>query len=174
MSAEAYLRATIEMRHMAGMADHPTWRFSSVEALVLHYGHQFEPAPLPAGLRRGKMGNCFSNALHGSLDRGLVYVEGYAHGKILTTLHAWNTDEAARAAYDPTWKDGSDYFGIAFEPRWVAATMVSTGTYGLLGAGTPKTRDLVISLLRDGLPAEALADETCCPDEKGIASTGSN
>jgi len=112
---------------------------------------------LPA-IRQGAKQDCFKNAIHVTAWGGVpgtIYVEGYATGTI-PTLHAWVTDAAGELAYDPTWEDdyGREYFGVAFDPSWASMTMVDTGVYGIFGG---ENQELILGLLKNGIPDEALA-----------------
>lgn len=143
----------------------PDLRFQSIPALLLHYGRPYEPtAVVPRPLHRGRARECFSNAagaaVLGFLDRGGTpwpyrYVEGYA-ATSFPTLHAWVSDDGRRAL-DLTWKKGwgRSYFGIAFDTDWLRHVMLSSGVYGVFGGEDP---DIIMPLLAEGIPDEALAE----------------
>lgn len=155
MTTFEYLEATALLRRKC-FPDPPDWRFSSIEELVLYYGYAYTRVALPDKAPRGPARECFANSLRwASKDDSVVYVEGYAHGSHLTTLHAWTTPRfgARREAYDPTWPEGSDYLGIAFDTAWVVANAVRTGVWGVFGGLDP---DLLGRFLRNGIPSEAL------------------
>lgn len=147
-----YLRSMDWLRRTNGMGD-PSWRFSSVEALILHYGKFYTPAPLPVDVERGMKQECFKNAITGTVWSDYIYVEGYAYN-LIPTLHAWLTDEENLLAYDPTWDQGKEYFGIAFDSQWASRIMVDTGVFGILGG---MNWTLIEGFVNEGIPDEALA-----------------
>jgi hypothetical protein len=96
---------------------------------ILHdFGRAMEPAM--HDLRMGKLGDCYMNAtLKMSCD--LVYVEGFAMKEGLIPLqHAWLKDIEG-SALDPTWKDGSYYFGVPFDQDFVHEVTDRTRYYGI-------------------------------------------
>jgi hypothetical protein len=108
------------------------WSYSSIEDFVLKNGKQYDYAV--SGVRKGKMKECFMNAYHlVQRDPSLTYVEGYAKTKNLpiAVLHAWAVDKDGNV-HDPTWEDGSSYFGVSFSRDFVEETIVSKGTYGVI------------------------------------------
>ncbi|HWO65257.1 MAG TPA: hypothetical protein VNO31_34995, partial [Umezawaea sp.] len=95
---------------------------SCVEQLVLHRGHWYTPAPLPAGRERGDQRHCYANATRHSRIHQLSYVEGYTlgpHG--LVYEHAWCARPDGTVE-DPTWPDGAGlaYLGIPFTESSIA------------------------------------------------------
>ncbi len=112
---------------------------------VLERGKRYKPAVLPEGMRRGKLGRCFDNAMMAAMDRrDLTYVEGVAmtihpktRGKWI--LHAWLTD--GEHAFDPTWYAIDDdkkevpmptvYFGVEMGVKDVAQFMMETEYAGV-------------------------------------------
>ncbi len=108
---------------------------------VRMYGTFFTPTPLPKGIRPGGIGVCFANSYrllkrHGK-RLGLAYAEGYAiseNVEMNPTLHAWCVDRDG-TVYDPTWKNGRAYFGIAFKRDYVFDTIKQRETNGDLYFG---------------------------------------
>lgn len=74
---------------------------------IARFGKEYEPALLPADLKRGRVGWCFDNSIIQLTDPDLRkkyrYVEGIARATPdePLTLHAWLTDGIH--AFDPTW-----------------------------------------------------------------------
>jgi hypothetical protein len=106
-------------------------------SFMLKHGREWEsqafPAEYPSGVPRG----CFANSQKILFSRdgkrdGLVYVEGYACSGSLgfpfPTEHAWLVDPEGRVI-DPTWEDPetSTYFGVPFNPEYVAGTIRKAG-----------------------------------------------
>lgn len=108
---------------------------------------QIAPEP-PA---RGPMKECFRNAGWLSRTTRLHYVEGYAvRGRLMLPLaHAWCVDDDGRV-YDPTWPDGTDYFGVVFERERVEDLRVMMKSHDVLtnlSALHPRTLDEIRQLL---------------------------
>ncbi len=105
---------------------------------MLEHGGEWEPQAFPkqwypSGIPR----RCFGNAQDILFSRdgrqdGLIYVEGYACsgslGFAFPTHHAWLVDAEGRVL-DPTWDDPevSTYFGVPFNPDYVAGIVKSAG-----------------------------------------------
>lgn len=100
---------------------------------VLANGRDFQPCENPAQWikRRGRIGNCYKNAFLLVLEhpKDLRYAEGYAarmeegHPIICKGLHAWAVTKDGEVV-DPTWKNGVEYFGVAFEFEQVRQVMM--------------------------------------------------
>ena len=118
--------------------------------LVEHHGQTFDAVePLPEGMKKGKLKQCFMNATHLMLedpDR-YVYCEGYAQLKDVPGLaiqHAWCLDADTGKVIDPTWGVDpriSAYYGIPLDPQYVQKTALKTGVYGVLSRTNPTMRD---------------------------------
>lgn len=80
----------------------------------------------------GEAGKCFYNAYH-RMGRDLQYCEGYAiPGNTGVALeHAWLVDERGNVV-DPTWCNGTSYFGMIFSTTKVHEISVLTEHYGIL------------------------------------------
>ncbi|ONF73960.1 hypothetical protein [Amycolatopsis keratiniphila] len=129
------------------------WRYHSVAELLLDVGRLFTPQALPAA-DLGEMGRCYLNATLYATDHPAVfYAEGLAvrAGCLgISDEHAWCA--AGAAALDPTWPDGQVYLGVPVTGAWRHARQQATKCVSLLWGPPVKT------LLRDGLPEDALAD----------------
>ena len=92
------------------------WTYNSIEQFVLRNGRRFSRAELPQGVRLGASKTCFRNSIRLAKSRGLLYVEGYARWgeRPIPMLHAWCADSDGNA-FDPTWPDGIEYFGVAID-----------------------------------------------------------
>jgi hypothetical protein len=85
---------------------------------LTEFGQEFTveqvwPNGLP--LRRGPLRACYRTASRSVVSDGRwVYCEGIACSLKLRLLlpHAWVYDVHTKKAYDPTWNDGSVYFGL--------------------------------------------------------------
>jgi hypothetical protein len=110
------------------------------------YGQEWQAAPLPADVERGKMGDCYKNATHAIIEHpDWRYAEGYAYtSKVpLPILHGWAVKPDGTVA-DPTWTDaGARYFGVAYDREAYLAHIVKTKMYGVLG-GKAKDAEQVI------------------------------
>jgi len=108
------------------------WPYNSIEEFVLTNGKQYDYAM--SGVKKGRMKLCFMNTYRLiQKDPSLTYVEGYAQTKNLplSVLHAWAVDKNG-VVHDPTWDDGTSYFGVPFSRDFVEETILSKGTYGVI------------------------------------------
>ncbi len=109
-----------------------TTKYCGFEDLILTNGRFFEPTPLPKGLPKGEIKDCFRNAFLLAHEHDLTYVEGYARG-IIPVHHAWNVDKNGKVV-DNTWCGtdskpslrrnpvlGEEYFGVALNLEFVTA-----------------------------------------------------
>lgn len=123
-SPSAYLERYLRLRatHAPSDATDAGWVYRNVEDLVWQLGTAWTAAPLPAFVRLGFDGLCYSNTLElireaRRYDLELDYVEGLAihpdSGQ--PWLHAWAVDSQGRA-WDRTWSrpELGAYFGILF------------------------------------------------------------
>jgi hypothetical protein len=103
----------------------------------LEHGREWESQPLPGGYPAGVPRGCFANSQKILFSKagqreGLVYVEGFACSGSLSfpfpTEHAWLVDPEGRVV-DSTWEDPgiSTYFGVPFNPDYVARTVMEAG-----------------------------------------------
>lgn len=100
---------------------------NALAALLLAEGEAAIRAgsPLPRGVLRGPIKQCFQNA--GELltaDPSLTYCEGYAvlPDIGLPMLHAWCLTAEGRVV-DPTWRDAEQafYLGLPYQPEFCLA-----------------------------------------------------
>ncbi len=122
---------------------------SPIYAFLAKHGRRFKPKPLPKNLRRGRMKECFLNAFNASQTGKYRYVEGCAAG-IIPTMHAWVTDDEGNA-YDVTWKDGKDYFGVTFNSGYVLEAARRTRHAGILVDPREANRLIVEANLEEAL-----------------------
>jgi hypothetical protein len=112
---QSFLSTLEHMRYFCGNGL-PGYHYQGIGDFVLREGRFFEPKPLPVGLKRRPIGQCFRNALRTATKTGLRYVEGYALlvDSASPTLHAWNASPDGFAV-DSTWEPlGRIYFGVIF------------------------------------------------------------
>jgi hypothetical protein len=125
----------------------------------LYCGFPMEWKPLPKTIKPGGPGFCYWNCQKLALaNSNLTYVEGYALDTSIgfPIVHAWLLDTDSRAI-DPTWNDRASYFGIPFSTEWVRAflaTRTRDDNLSILDGNYLEG----FSLLKDGLPAGALAN----------------
>ena len=130
------------------------WRYRSVAQLLVETGRLFRPGPPPGD--PGPARQCYRNASTHSDTHNLPYVEGLAlTAQGLVVEHAWcaGGDDGADAI-DPTWTPPIQplaYLGVPLTPAWRRARQLATGMWSMLWS------DHVADLLRNGLPAEAVA-----------------
>jgi len=86
---------------------------------LLDHGQAFERGPLPKGVRRGPVKQCYANSLKLALDGGgrFVYCEGMAINMIPVD-HAWCFDRATGLIVDRTWKQGRHYIGVPIRTEY--------------------------------------------------------
>ncbi|MGX1810885.1 hypothetical protein ACWIGI_34635 [Nocardia sp. NPDC055321] len=130
----------------------PEWVYRSSYHLLLDLGRFFVSGPRPPGIAKMPDRLCYENAAATArAHHGLLYTEGLATPSVASALpleHAWCVTPDG-SVIDPTWESaGAVYFGVALAD----STMVPTGGGGLLS-----DFDRCLPLLRDGLPAAALA-----------------
>lgn len=121
-----YIKAVAEMKN-------GVYKGESTESWLLKHGRTWTPAPLPADVARGNMGQCFMNAAKLALVRhDLTYVEGIAFS-LIPCLHAWCVDRRGFVV-DPTWKDPEkcQYFGAPFKRKFLGMFLYKSKQFGLL------------------------------------------
>ena len=113
----------------------PGYQYKSIPELVLKEGMCFNPRKLPSNYFIGEQKECFRNASLLSIDKNLIYCEGYAFSKPIEGLnifHAWCCDEN-KNVIDNTWKNsGTQYFGIAFDKEFLMGCLKKQKVYGLI------------------------------------------
>lgn len=110
--------------------------WNSTEELLLSMAGQPVVVPsltLADGMRRGRLKECFANALMAStVHPNLRYSEGFAMSGFFPVAHAWLTDAETGAIYDPTWinldyEGPFLYLGMTFSKPFMAALVDETG-----------------------------------------------
>ena len=128
-NTQEYLQAMTDMVKQACKT--PIGRYYGMDDFILQNGQAFQHAPLPEGIKRGKMKMCYQNAAILALDNPkLIYCEGYAHS-IIHTAHAFCVTEDGFVV-DPTWKDGKDYYGVLFKTEFLRETILKRKYYGII------------------------------------------
>lgn len=112
--------------------------YQVAEQFVMVHGRKYELPTLPPQFRRGEKGSCFRNAYYlADTDRSLRYVEGFAslrngrYPMVCPGLHAWCVTEEGNVL-DPTWDNGIEYFGVAFDWEYVIRTISDRGRFGVI------------------------------------------
>lgn len=106
---------------------------ATIEGLVLEHGQTFDPSPRPPDVAKDTIKECFSNALTLALTLpGWVYCEGYATATIpVPVLHGWCLN-ADGVVVDPTWDEGTGYYGIPLDPLKALTYCAGQGRWGIL------------------------------------------
>lgn len=148
-----YLTQVNTLRGNAGKSK--GWAYNSYEDMVLKHGKFYTPpttGELPEFCDRGEAKECFRNAFVNISD-DLAYTEGYAVTKVLPIPmpHGWLTTKDGTVV-DPTWTDGTPYFGIRFSNKFAYSTMIRTGFAGII------VNDYLddARLIREGFPEGAM------------------
>lgn len=123
-----YLKATVELSKQAKL--NKLGGYISIYDFIYQNGLYFNPKPLPKGIIRGQMKECYKNAALLTLEKPkLFYVEGIACG-VIPVLHAWCTDKDKNVV-DPTWPDGKEYFGVIIKKCFLFKQVEKCG-FGLI------------------------------------------
>ena len=126
---QKYLEQIIKItkkRHCSKIGD-----YFCFEEFVLRNGQFFKSQISPKSLKRGRMKECYRNALMLMLDNpSYFYIEGYAAG-IIPAMHAWCVDKKGNVI-DPTWPDGKEYFGVIFKRSYALEQAIKNGRVGLI------------------------------------------
>ncbi len=133
---KAKLEARVQECRSALGGREPSNPYLCIEDFVLQHGQEFQWAPCPEEFRGGEMKECFKNAYQTCLlDEKLRYVEGYARrtGVPVVVLHGWCVDENGKVL-DPTWENGTWYFGVIFGRNYVSDVFKARKEYGVLEA----------------------------------------
>ena len=140
------------LRHVATVGatlspQRAAWPYPTIEAFVLAHGRCWTLRPRPRGVRLGRQRQCYYNAAVRTLlsedprygrDRRWVYCEGYARRALvpLPVLHAWVVERKTGLAVEQTFRlePGEEvaYFGVPFDPDYLARTLAQNGVCGLL------------------------------------------
>ena len=105
------------------------------------YGVLKTSSPLPKGLNRGQLGECYLSAGKLALTRPdeFVYCEGWAQSSIGIPLqHAWCLDHRGNVV-DPTWPHRQDaqYLGIPIKTTALRDRVLNTQYWGFFTRGIP-------------------------------------
>ena len=124
-------------KYLGACAD-MTGQRPSLYRLMLEKGRYFGPvAPCPQEWR-GMSRLCYANSANIAISepKRVYYCEGYAISKSVPWLgptdHAWLIDAISGLVVDPTWEDGTEYFGIAFRRSFLLERLLKSRVYGLL------------------------------------------
>lgn len=129
MGLQEYLKAWIKLSKKSGHKN--IGNYSCFEEFVYRNGQPFKTQISPKSLKRGRMKECYRNALMLMLDNpSYLYVEGYATG-IIPVMHAWCIDKKGNVI-DPTWADGKEYFGVIFKRSYALEQALKDGKVGLI------------------------------------------
>jgi hypothetical protein len=115
---------------------------------LVRFGRHFTPRALPEHIRRGPQKECYATAAQLAWYHSeYTYVEGVGRvlcGRTFVPLaHAWCCDSDGNVV-DPTWLNtGIEYFGVAFETRFVRSVMLGSGRWGII---FPDTVDRIARL----------------------------
>ena len=132
--------------HIIGLGDVFNFSTEAATQWLEQEGRAFKAAKRPKGVRKGRKGNCYSNAtrliyenqLFG--DKTLQYAEGVAtlDGSPFMVWHGWVVTPDG-TVIDPTLKHPEQYtyFGVQCDWDWYKKHVGTTGFYGVLG-GDPK------------------------------------
>ena len=118
------------------------WKNASGYELIEKHGRFFEPAELPAGMKSGKVKECYRNASQLAINYPdkYTYVEGVSLSSNLPfpINHAFCIDNKTGKVVDPTWSAknkltvGQSYYGIAFSEKYLNQTLLRTEVYGMI------------------------------------------
>ena len=111
-------------------------RYTSEADFILKNGRAFEKSPSSDRVRMGRPRECFRNAANLALRKPdlYTYVEGYAVNKwvpIRPAAHAWCIDPQS-FVIDPTWDEGTEYFGVVFRHDYLRRILKGKRDYGLI------------------------------------------
>lgn len=134
------------------------WMYQRYEELVLCCGFPMQSKSLPPTIASGTSRHCYWNCQELAFaDSSLTYLEGYAlHPDVgFPIAHAWLLDTDG-LAIDPTWDTPGSYLGIPLRTAWVQSFLEERSHTDNLSIFDGNYLEK-FSLLRDGLPAGALA-----------------
>ena len=107
------------------------WPYRNLFDFILKNGKEFVTMANP-DIEMGKKGECFMNAFKlAEFDDVYTYVEGYAYSVGIPMLHAWTVTKYG-IVVDPTWSNGTAYYGVTFPLDYVREIMLRRGAYGVL------------------------------------------
>jgi hypothetical protein len=103
-----------------------TGRPSIIAEFIYRNGRAFDHVRYTP--RRGKVHECFLNAMEHAEKHGLAYVEGYGFSGGVYAHHAWCCD--GDVAVEPTWRASRGphvYFGLVFDAKQAMKWMCENG-----------------------------------------------
>lgn len=164
MSNPSELKTFLEQRAALMRKIHPNLelKYGGFEELVLEYGIEMESSPLPKGMKPGLPKACYWNCQQLMYKRkNLIYVEGYALDMDISfpLSHAWLMTKDKKVI-DPTWRNSNIYYlGVPLSTEWVKTILKSRMRNGEITNLSIFEGNYLEghSLLKQGLPAEALA-----------------
>ena len=110
--------------------------YTSEADFILKNGHSFENTALPRKVRMGRPRECFRNAATLALRKPdiYMYIEGYAVNRWIamhTVTHAWCITSDNHVV-NPTWDEGTEYFGVPFRHVYLRRVLKARRDYGLI------------------------------------------
>lgn len=126
-----------QIARMAQLISSPYTAYRMVQELGLPRLH--DGSPLPSGVRRGRLRECFHNSIILALSRPerFVYCEGFAISwpvPFVVGLHAWCLDrERDWTVTELTWpgEEGA-YLGVPICPHFLGRWLARSKWYGIL------------------------------------------
>ena len=138
-AAKQYLEQMVEMMK-AHLGKHPareSWAYASMYDFILRNGREYIYEPLPKGIKRGRIKQCYCNAFRLAQDHPeYTYIEGIATG-VIPCEHAWCVDKDGHVL-DVTWSAATirkyppQYFGVPFDFGYVCKTVLARKYYGII------------------------------------------
>jgi hypothetical protein len=127
MNASQQYILTLEKRILGGPGSMPI----QYEILARHGKPMTTKRTSMTGAK--ELGFCFRNAAS-MMSNQYSYCEGYAIAPGLFSMeHAWVVDESDGQVVDPTWAEGTDYFGVKFTCKFTAEFALRVGHYSIFG-----------------------------------------
>lgn len=110
-------------------------------SLFMLYGVLRTSSPLPEGVEKGRLGQCYSSAGNLVITRSdeFVYCEGWATSSMgLPLQHAWCLDQRGNVV-DPTWphRENAQYLGIPIKTTALLEHVSNTLHWGIFTRGIP-------------------------------------
>ena len=132
---------TVEQYLENSARGNPDPRCHTFQQFVYFHGAEFKHCPDHGKYFRsyGGVGLCFRNALTlvKKFPQDLTYAEGFAaswfegYYRPSIGLHAWVVTKEGEVV-DPTWPDGTEYFGVVFALDYVLKTKARRKEYGVI------------------------------------------
>lgn len=108
---------------MKGPATHPLREgqiYRNHIHMLVEHGRFWTASPRPKHVRKRAAGRCFRNSAAVLQNQPVwYYCEGYATAQSMTPIHhGWLVDEDG-LVIDPTWNNGTAYFGVVIDRCYV-------------------------------------------------------